>query len=124
MKTTGLNHIILTVSDVTRSSAFYRDLLGFEIHTIADGFMFKCGGVAFFFFRSSQPLPNDRFNEFRIGLDHLAFTAPDEQALHDLADTLQNAGVDTKGVEVYHTGNQYVAFRDPDNIQLEYWLPK
>jgi hypothetical protein len=28
------------------------------------------------------------------------------------------------GVEQFvHTGNWYVAFRDPDNIQLEYWLP-
>ena len=124
MKTTGLNHVILTISDVKRSSAFYRDLLGFEIQEIADGFMFKNGGVAFFFFPSSHPLPHDRFNEFRIGLDHLAFSAPDEQALHDLAEILQKAGVATQGVEVYHTGNQYVAFRDPDNIQLEYWLPK
>jgi len=124
VKTTGLNHIIITISDITRSSAFYGDLLGFELHEIADGFMFRSGGVAFFFFSSSHPLPDDRFNEFRIGLDHLAFTAPDGQALHELADKLQAAGVDTKGVEVYHTGNQYVAFRDPDNIQLEYWLPK
>ena len=124
MNTPGLNHIILTVSDIARSSAFYKDLLGFELQEIADGFMFKCGGAAFFFFPSSHPLLNDRFNEFRIGLDHLAFTAPDEQALRELADKLQKAGVDTKGVEVYHTGNQYVAFRDPDNIQLEYLLPK
>ena len=124
MKTTGLNHIILTVSNVKRSSVFYGDLLGFELHTIADGFMFKCGGIAFFFFPSSHPLPDDRFNEFRIGLDHLAFTASDEQALHDLADKLQKAGVATEGVEIYHTGNQYIAFRDPDNIQLRYWLPK
>jgi hypothetical protein len=25
-------------------------------------------------------------------------------------------------VETFSTGNRYVAFRDPDNIQLEYWL--
>jgi hypothetical protein len=32
--------------------------------------------------------------------------------------------VETRGVEQFaHTGNWYVAFRDPDNIQLEYWLP-
>ena len=46
------------------------------------------------------------------------------EALHELADKLIAAGVDTKGVEQFvHTGNWYVAFRDPDNIQLEYWLP-
>jgi hypothetical protein len=41
-----------------------------------------------------------------------------------MADKLLLAGVETKGVEQFvHTGHSYVAFRDPDNIQLEYWLP-
>jgi catechol 2,3-dioxygenase-like lactoylglutathione lyase family enzyme len=79
------------------------------------------GGVAFFLFPSHHPIPDDRFNEFRIGLDHLAFTAPDEEALHALANRLIAAGVETQGVETYHAGNLYVAFRDPDNIRLEYW---
>ncbi len=123
METSGLNHVILTISDVKRTHEFYGGLLEFELKDIQDGFYFVSGGVAFFFFPSSKPLPSDRFSEFRIGLDHLAFTAPSETALHTLADKLIAAGVDTKGVEVYFTGNKYVAFRDPDNIQLEYWLP-
>lgn len=124
METSGLNHIIMTIKDVKISQAFWGDLLGFEIQPIADGFFFRTGNVAIFFFPSSHPIPGDRFNEFRIGLDHLSFTAPSEAALQSLAKQLQAAGVDTKGVETYHTGNKYVAFRDPDNIQLEYWLPK
>lgn len=124
MQTTGLNHIILTVSDIPRARWFYGTLLGFELHNLQDGFYFACGGVEFFFFPSPKPLPQDRFSEFRIGLDHLAFAAPSEQSLRELADKLIAAGVETKGVEVYWTGNKYVAFRDPDHIQLEYWLPK
>jgi glyoxylase I family protein len=128
MRTSGLNHIILTVSNTDRSRDFYGDLLGFPITMIEDdpdeSFLFTCGGVQFFFFPSRQPLPNDRFSEFRIGLDHLSFTAPSKEALQNLADKLIAAGVDTKGVEQFEpTGNWYVAFRDPDNIQLEYWLP-
>ena len=124
METSGLNHIIMTIKDAKTSQAFYGDLLGFETETIADGFFFRVGGVTIFFFPSSHPLPDDRFNEFRLGLDHLSFNAPSETVLYSLAEQLQAAGVDTKGVETYHTGNKYVAFRDPDNIQLEYWLPK
>ena len=123
METSGLNHIIMTIKDVKISQEFYGDLLGFETKTIADGFFFMTGGVSIFFFSPRRPIPDDRFNEFRIGLDHLAFTAPSESALQSLAEKLQAAGVETKGVETYHTGNKYVAFRDPDNIQLEYWLP-
>jgi len=124
MQTPGLNHIILTVSDVALSRAFYGGLLSFDLNDIADGFYFVSGSVAFFLFPSRQPILNDRFDEFRIGLDHLAFAAPNEDALQSLAEKLKAAGVETRGVELYHTGNQYVAFRDPDNIQLEYWLPK
>lgn len=128
MHTPGLNHVILTVSDVERSRLFYGDLLGFDV-TILEGdpdnsFFFTAGGVQFFLFPSREPVPGDRFSEFRIGLDHLAFTAPSAEALHALANKLLAAGVDTKGVEQFvYTGNLYVAFRDPDNIQLEYWLP-
>jgi catechol 2,3-dioxygenase-like lactoylglutathione lyase family enzyme len=123
METPGLNHIILTITDVAKSRTFYAELLGFTLIDIADGFYFVSGGVSFFFFPSNHPLPNDRFSEFRIGLDHLSFTAPSEKALQALADKLKASGVETQGVEQYHTGNKYVAFRDPDNIQLEYWLP-
>ena len=124
METPGLNHIIMTIKDVKIARTFYSDLLGFEIKDLADGFFFVTGGVMIFFFSSHHPLPDDRFNEFRIGLDHLAFTAPSEDALQSLAELLQVSGVETKGVEIYQTGNKYIAFRDPDNIQLEYWLPK
>jgi catechol 2,3-dioxygenase-like lactoylglutathione lyase family enzyme len=124
MKTSGFNHIILTISDPARSREFYGNLLGFELVAIADGFMFKAGDTSVFLFVSTRPEPNDVFSEFRIGLDHLAFAAPDEAALHELTAQLKAAGVETNGVETYFTGNQYVAFRDPDNIQLEYWLPK
>jgi catechol 2,3-dioxygenase-like lactoylglutathione lyase family enzyme len=124
METSGLNHLIMTIKDVKVSRAFYEELLGFEVKDIADGFYFMTGGVTLFFFASHHPIPDDRFNEFRIGLDHLAFTAPSESALRSLAEKLFASGVKTEGVEIFHTGNQYVAFRDPDNIQLEYWLPK
>ena len=128
METSGLNHVILTVSDAERSRAFYGDLLGFETTVLQagpdGGFFFTSGGVMFFVYASQKPIEDDRFNEFRIGLDHLSFNAPSDKALHDLADKLIAASVDTQGVEQYQpTGNWYVTFRDPDNIQLEYWLP-
>ena len=124
MQTPGLDHIIMTVSDIARAREFYGGMLSFELKDIPDGFYFGAGDVAFFFYAPHKSPPDDRFDEFRIGLDHLAFAAPNEEALHALADKLIGAGVATKGVEVYFTGHKYVAFRDPDNIQLEYWLPK
>ncbi len=128
MNTPGLNHIILTVSSVERARKFYGDLLGFDVTAVQDdpnkGFFFSTGGIYFFVYPSRHPIPSDRFSEFRIGLDHLSFTAPGMEALEELAAKLLAAGVPTMGVEQFApTGNYYVAFRDPDDIQLEYWLP-
>ncbi len=128
METPGLNHVILTVTDTARSRAFYGGVLGLETIDMPDipggGFFCTVGGVMLFFFGSRRPVAGDRFSEFRVGLDHLAFTAPSRVALDALAADLQAAGAETRGVEQFApTGNWYLAFRDPDNIQLEYWLP-
>jgi glyoxylase I family protein len=126
MQTPGLSHIILTVSDLDRSRKFYNDLLGFQVQDIQfEGgrmFFFTVGGVSIWFLVHKQTPPGDRFSEFRIGLDHLSFKATTEDELKAMADKLIAAGVDTKGVETFFSGNKYIAFRDPDNIQLEYWL--
>ncbi len=127
MKTPALDHIVLTVTDLERSRAFYRDLLGFEIRDLPDflggAFFFVVGGVELVFAAHDDTPPGDRFSEKRVGLDHLSFVAPDLDALHHLAETLIAAGVATEGVEFYAPSRKYyLAFRDPDNIQLEYWL--
>ena len=128
MPTPALNHIVLTVSNAERSRAFFGDLLGFDVKVMQEGaggsFYFVAGDVWTFVVASPKPVSGDRFSEFRIGLDHLSFAAASREELDSLAAKLKAAGVDTKGVEKYApTGNYYVAFRDPDNIQLEYWLP-
>jgi catechol 2,3-dioxygenase-like lactoylglutathione lyase family enzyme len=126
MNTPGVNHIILTVKDLGISRTFYHDLLGFPVVDFdMEGFrafMIPTGDLTIWFLTHDSTPPSDVFSEFRIGLDHLAFTAPSEAALHELADKLIAAGVNTKGVETFFTGNKYMAFRDPDNIQLEYWM--
>ena len=132
METSGLDHVVLSVSDVQRSHRFYQDILGFEVNCTPDDYAnriyagsctFMVGAVEITLISHDQTPTADRFSEFRIGLDHLSFKAPDETALHTLADRLQQAGVETNGVETYMpSGKHYVVFRDPDNIQLEYWL--
>jgi catechol 2,3-dioxygenase-like lactoylglutathione lyase family enzyme len=126
MNTFGVGHTILTVSDLARSRAFYHDLLGFPVSDFdSDGFsafMIPVGETEIWFLTHDATPPGDTFSEFRIGLDHISFVAPNETALHDLVDQLRQADVPTAGVETFFTGNKYVVFRDPDNIQLEYWM--
>jgi len=67
MQTTGLNHVILTVSNTERSRAFYGDLLRFPITILEKdpdkSFLFTCGGVQFFsFHRASLIRTTDSVN--------------------------------------------------------------
>ncbi len=124
MRTTHLHHIAVTVSNPLRSQAFYRDVLGFEITTYeGDSFSFQVGESVLFFHTHDSTKKGERFDETRIGLDHLSFVAPDREALEKLVKTLRDADVETTDVKIFPpSGNLYVVFRDPDNIQLEYWL--
>jgi glyoxylase I family protein len=125
MDTSGINHIVLTVTDVGQARKFYGDVLGFDVQgaEAENYFFFSVAGVSIWVITHESTPSDDRFSEFRVGLDHLSFTAPDEAALNAMAEKLKAAGVDTKGVEVFApSGNKYIAFRDPDNTQLEYWL--
>jgi glyoxylase I family protein len=122
----AVNHIILTVSDIQKSRAFYEGVLGFEMQEIPPEYgsmiYFPIQGGTIWLMAHDQTPPTDRFSEFRVGLDHVAFTAPNKAFLDELAEKLKTAGSPTEGVELFHGRWYYVAFRDPDNIQLEYWL--
>jgi glyoxylase I family protein len=126
MNTPGINHVILTVSDLAKARAFYGDLLGFDVQDIPPEYgkmaYFMVGSASIWLLQHDETPRDDRFSEFRVGLDHLSFTAPNKAALDELADKLVKAGVNTQGVELFHNRWYYCAFRDPDNIQLEYWL--
>jgi glyoxylase I family protein len=66
---------------------------------------------------------DDRFSEYRIGVDHMGFGVDDRAELERLVDSLRSHGVATEGIEVDEvSGREYVAFRDPDNVQLEFFM--
>jgi len=65
------------------------------------------------------PVGADRFSEHRIGLDHVAFGAS-RADLDQLAGALSAAGV-TANLHYDPVGPAVLCFRDPDNIQLEFF---
>ena len=62
----------------------------------------------------------DRFDERRTGLDHVAFGVSSRADLDDWARELDARGVAHEPVADTPIGSLLV-FRDPDNIQLEFW---
>jgi glyoxylase I family protein len=62
------------------------------------------------------------FNEFMPGLDHLEFLVPERDDLDEWAARLDALGIAHSGVkEPPYTRNAMLTFRDPDNIQLEFF---
>ncbi len=70
-----------------------------------------------------RPVATDRFNEDRVGLDHIAFRVGSKAELDAAAAHLDDVGVSHEPVK--DIGPSYILeFRDPDNIALELTAPK
>jgi catechol 2,3-dioxygenase-like lactoylglutathione lyase family enzyme len=63
-----------------------------------------------------------RRNEFRTGLDHLTYTVSSRDELEAWQALLAEKGIPFSPIAESPIGT-LVVLRDPDNIQLELWLP-
>lgn len=140
MAVTGLHHIAIRVQDPERSRAFYEEVLGLsflELPVGADMTSSWRGAPSKGTLLATQagdtfvilepPLEgtadDDRFSERRIGVDHLAFAVEERSTLDQLVERLQAEGAETAGVEHDPVlDKDYVAFRDPDNVQWEFYM--
>jgi glyoxylase I family protein len=64
----------------------------------------------------------DRFDENRVGLDHVSFAVPGRADLDAAAAALDSLGVAHSGVKNIGVA-LLLEFRDPDNIALELFAP-
>jgi catechol 2,3-dioxygenase-like lactoylglutathione lyase family enzyme len=125
LKIRGLHHIVLTVSDPARSAAFYERILGVKAFPGDDQVRcISCRDFLLCFQRPPhKPIPGDRFDENRLGLDHVGFAVDSRADLEDLLVLLAELGVETAGIEFDPGGEEeYVCFRDPDNIQVVFYV--
>jgi catechol 2,3-dioxygenase-like lactoylglutathione lyase family enzyme len=127
---TGEIVVILTVTDPEHSAAWYARLLGMReagryVHP--DG---RVGQVCLTEPHSGLEIclvgyaadTGEPFDEHRAGLDHLEFLVPSRVDLDDWAARLDALGIGHSGVQEPAYGpNVMITFRDPDNIQLEFF---
>jgi glyoxylase I family protein len=119
-----LHHITLNVTDLDRARAFYADTLGLQIDQDFPGekLRLRLDGTPTRLVLV-PPLPDtppgDRFTEHRVGLDHIAIGVPAAE-IPRLASTLDTAGV-PYDLHADELGPAMITFRDPDNIQWEFF---
>jgi catechol 2,3-dioxygenase-like lactoylglutathione lyase family enzyme len=123
----GFHHITLRVTDLERSRRFYQALPGFVIDQDFPGekIRFRIGDTAARLVLV-PPLPGtpsgSRFSEYRIGLDHLAVGVSGRNGLAAMLAVLRELGAETGGIHPDRAGDvAMVTFRDPDNIQWEFF---
>jgi catechol 2,3-dioxygenase-like lactoylglutathione lyase family enzyme len=121
----ALHHITLRVTDLRRARTFYEGVLGLTVDQDFPGekLRLRFGGTSTRLVLR-PPLPGtpagDRFTERRIGLDHVAIGVPVGEVAR-LAKMLEDAGVPHSGVKTDPLGPTMITFRDPDNVQWEFF---
>ncbi len=118
IKTLGLTHLALTVSDLERSFQFYHDVFGMlavyrEPH----------------FIQAQTPGARDvlvlEVGEDRVGesggIKHFGFRLADARDIDKAAATIERAGGKIRHRGEFCPGEPYVFFSDPDGYEVEVW---
>lgn len=126
MKVQSLGHVVLTVSDLARSEAFYGGVLGFPVVARGD---FEGGRMIFFSFgdhhdfaimQPKRPAKGET-RPAAPGLNHVAFKIGDDvEALRQAKAELEaeNISVDPRD----HGISQSLYFADPDGNWIELYV--
>ena len=136
--TGDIHHLRLTVTDVKRSREFYTELLGFDVAvdsppdgdpTAEAAYPVLWGGCVMVrgnLLLGLRPVAKagDRFDEDRVGLDHLSFNVSSRAELEDALKLFDERGVPHGPIKTLDGfGILVLPFRDPDNIQVELTAP-
>lgn len=125
---TGAHHVAFTVRDADRSAQWYGDLRGMQVVLKGDDEAVRFRVLAHpdsgwvIGVRQYPGREEGAFDEFRTGLDHFAFGVSSRAELESWELRLREAGIAFTPVADSPIG-PVVVFRDPDNIQLEFFLP-
>jgi glyoxylase I family protein len=120
------SHIDLSVSDVEASASWYGEVLGLKRVRRVDldnrtmiVLAHEATGLIIGL-NQHTIVPVARFDDRNVGLDHIGFSVA-ERADLDVWEK-QLADLDVVHSPVQDTpGGAALVFRDPDNIQLEFW---
>ncbi|SRR6266540_761086 len=130
IQTEAIHHLTLTVTNLARAVEFYTAMLGFQkAMNLSSSRVLLANGKTILALTEApdptQAIRNDRFDENRVGLDHLSFNVSNHNKLEEAMRYFDKQGVPHGEIEDLGPDlSIYVlAFRDPDNIQLELTAP-
>jgi catechol-2,3-dioxygenase len=124
----SIGHVALTVRDLSVSTPWYEAL--FDAEPVIDEdtdpdlhhTVYLIGNTLIGLHQHATPAPPERFSEYRVGLDHLAFGCETRDELEKWARRLDELGIEHGEIKDASYGSG-LSFRDPDGIALEFFAP-
>lgn len=120
-----IHHIGLRSMDFDVTKDFYQNKLGWKLVIDQPELIIFMTGSVFIAFKKADPRNKEYsiFSPFEVGLDHIAITCETEEDLHRFTKKLNEGNVENTGVKLDPTLQKlYVAFKDPDRIQWEFYM--
>ncbi|MGH8058857.1 MAG: VOC family protein [Candidatus Entotheonellia bacterium] len=116
-----IGHVVLNVTDVERSTKFYRDVVGFQVSRYrpdGSGAFLTCGIIHHNLALFKAPAGARPTEKGAIGLNHFAFKVTSYPALQEAHKRLVEAEATIDHI-VDHGMTRSVYFLDPDGIKME-----
>jgi catechol 2,3-dioxygenase-like lactoylglutathione lyase family enzyme len=119
IRTLGLTHLALTVSDLERSFQFYHDVFGMlAVYREPHFLQAQTPGA-----RDVLVLEEGTENIGKSGgIKHFGFRLTDARDIDKAADAIERAGGTIKHRGEFVPGEPYVFFADPDGYEVEVWF--
>lgn len=127
IKTTGVHHIVLKVSNPEKSKDFYIKALGMKVFSEEDG-AYGLSMKGFDSFWLVPPENGEQAEPFNrrgnIGLDHWAFGVNSMEDLKEIEEHFNEQGIEMEdsGITDDGYGGTAIFTKDPDGMILEFHL--
>ena len=119
-----IDHVVLTISNLTRTKEFYSKIFGSPDFQDDYSIMFHLGETKLFFaLPYENQFENDKFNPNRIGLEHLAIGIKTLNDLKEIENTLNSESIKHSGIHIdKHSKKEKIWLDDLDMIRLEFYI--
>jgi len=119
-----IDHIVLTISNLEKTKAFYSKILGDPDYQTEHSIVYFISDTKLFLGLPNGTLPEgDKFDPNRIGLEHLAIGVSTLDDLKEIDRTLEETFIENSGIHIdKHSQKEKIWLDDPDGIRLEFFI--
>ena len=112
-----LDHIVLLVSDLSRSIAYYETLLPMLGFRKTAENVFGNADEVYLDIRQAENVAH-AYERYAPGLNHVGFTASSRDAITKIQNKMESAGYDVPEIQIF--GEDIAIFlKDPDGMRIE-----